>query len=155
MINTRRSISRVPPGDSSRLAGAPARIPFRSRWQRRRRRILRPSIFLCLRRFAGRIIYEGGGRYESPGAIDSPGIQRTDYKSRPCKCAFYRADSSKCTSRRRRRRLRHLRHLRLYLYPRLHRRAGCAATRKVHPESAMGSTSAASAALRRKAVFQV
>lgn len=28
-------------------------------------------------------------------------IQRTDYKSRACKCAFYRADSSKYSSRRR------------------------------------------------------
>lgn len=30
-----------------------------------------------------------------------PDIQRTDYKSRACKCAFYRADSSKCSSRHR------------------------------------------------------
>lgn len=47
--------------------------------------------------------------------IDFSDSQRTDYKSRACKCAFYRADSSKCSSRRRR-----LRN-----------------ARKVHPESAM------------------
>lgn len=40
------------------------------------------------------------GRYESQCHRFSDS-QRTDYKSWACKCAFYRADSSKCSSRRR------------------------------------------------------
>lgn len=60
-----------------------------------------------------------------------PKIQRTDYKSRACKCAFYRADSSKCSSRRRR--LRDGKSA-----------SGIGATRR------KGSSSAAFGALRRK-----